>query len=53
MLMVLTNKKSTTNPDKIAQMHPKKANKIWYRIVNWQSEKFNRELREQSKDDKR
>lgn len=43
---VLSNPNSTTKPDKIAQMSPERANKIWYKIMRWKSQKFNRELRQ-------
>lgn len=35
----------STKPDKIAQMSLERVNKIWYRLVWWKAEKFNRELR--------
>lgn len=45
LFMIMGNPKKTTDLDKVVKMPLKKVNKIWFRIISWQSEKFNRELR--------
>lgn len=45
LIMRILSNGGTTNPDKIVQMENSKVDKILYRILRWQSQKFNRELR--------
>lgn len=53
LIKVLTDPKSTTKPDKIVKMHVDRVDKIWYRLTMWESQKFNRELRELEKNERK
>lgn len=46
LILMVAQTKGITSLDKIAQMTPERADKIWMRIIGWQSQRFNRLLRE-------
>lgn len=49
LMLMVAETEGITPLNKIAQMTPERATKIWRRIVKWQAQKFNRELRESRK----
>lgn len=49
LFRTLANPKATAKIDKITQMPLERVNKIWFRIISWESERFNRELRKSEK----